>query len=163
MNCEVLLSPRLPVRTQKHWGINSAPSIMHLLSAGTARDESLCWASLVAQLVKNPPALRETWVPSLCWEDALEERMAIHSSILAWRIPWTEEPGRLQFMESQRVGHDWATYTHTHTHTHTHTAAVHGVAKSWTRLSDLNTHTHESVLHPLCHIAQNLDGMKSCH
>ena len=62
-------------------------------------------ASLVAQLVKNPPAVRETWVQSLGWEDPLEESMAIHSSILAWRIPWTEELGGLQFMGSQRVRH----------------------------------------------------------
>ena len=52
-------------------------------------------ASLVAQLVKNLPAMQETWVQSLGWKDSLEEGMAIHSSILAWRIPWTEEPGRL--------------------------------------------------------------------
>ena len=48
-----------------------------------------CWASLVAQLVKNPPAMRETWVQTLGWEDPLEEGKAIHSSILAWRSPWT--------------------------------------------------------------------------
>ena len=47
------------------------------------------WASLVAQLVKNPPAMQETWVPSLGWEDPLEKGKAIHSSVLAWRIPWT--------------------------------------------------------------------------
>ena len=64
------------------------------------------WASLVTQLVKNPPAMWETWVGSLGWEDPLEEGMAIHSSILAWRFPWTEEPGGLQSMRSQRVGHD---------------------------------------------------------
>ena len=63
-------------------------------------------ASLVAQSVKSPPAMWETWVQSLGWEDRLEEGMATHSSILAWRIPWMEEPGRLQAMESQRVGHD---------------------------------------------------------
>ena len=62
--------------------------------------------SLVAQMVKNVPALRETWVRSLDWEDPLEEGMATHSSILTWRIPWTEEPGGLQSMGSQRVGHD---------------------------------------------------------
>ena len=62
--------------------------------------------SLVAQMVKNLPAMLETWVPSLGWEDPLEESMATHSSILAWRIPWTEEPGGLQSMGSQRVGHD---------------------------------------------------------
>ena len=61
-------------------------------------------ASLVAQRVKNPPAMRETWVQSLGWEDHLEEGMAIHSSILAWRMPWTEEPGGLQSLGSQRVG-----------------------------------------------------------
>ena len=54
------------------------------------------WASLVAQLVKNPPAVRETWVPSLGQEDPLEKEMATHSSILAWEIPWTEESGGLQ-------------------------------------------------------------------
>ena len=64
------------------------------------------WASLVAQMVKNPPAMRETWVQSLGREDALEEDMATHPSILAWRIPWTEEAGGLQSMGSQRVGHD---------------------------------------------------------
>ena len=56
---------------------------------------------------------QEMRVQSLGWEDALEEEMATHSSILAWWIPWTEEPGRLQSMESQRVGHDWGTSTFT--------------------------------------------------
>ena len=64
------------------------------------------WASLVAQLVKNLPSMCETWVQSLGQEDPLEEGMATHSSLLAWRIPWTEEPGGLQSMRSQRVGHD---------------------------------------------------------
>ena len=64
------------------------------------------WASLMAQLVKNPPALWEIWVQSLGWEDPLEKGKATHSSILAWRILWTEEPGGLQSMGSQRVGHD---------------------------------------------------------
>ena len=58
-------------------------------------------ASLVAQLVKNLPAMQKTPVPSLGWEDPLEEGMATHSSILAWKIPWTEEPGRLQSMGSK--------------------------------------------------------------
>ena len=61
---------------------------------------------LVAQMVQNPPAMRETWVRSLGWEDALEKGMATHSNILVWRIPRTEEPGRLQSMGSQRVGHN---------------------------------------------------------
>ena len=60
-------------------------------------------ASLVAQLVKNPPTTRETWVRSLGGKDPLEKGKATHSSILAWRIPRTEEPGRLQSMGSQRV------------------------------------------------------------
>ena len=58
-------------------------------------------ASLVAQMVKNPPAMWETWVGSLGWKDSLEKGMASHSSILSWRIPWTEEPGRLQSIGSQ--------------------------------------------------------------
>ena len=63
-------------------------------------------ASLVAQMVKNLPVIRETWVQSLGWKDPLEEGMATHSSILARRIPWTEEPGGIQSMGSERVGHD---------------------------------------------------------
>ena len=59
------------------------------------------YASLVAQMVKNPPVKRETWIGSLGWEDPLEEGVATHSSILAWRIPWTEEPGGLQSVGSQ--------------------------------------------------------------
>ena len=62
------------------------------------------WASLVAHSVKNLPA--ETWVRSLGWEDPLEKEMATHSSIIAWKISWTEEIGGLQSMEFQRVGHD---------------------------------------------------------
>ena len=62
--------------------------------------------SLVAQMVKCLPAMQETWVQSLGWEDPLQKEMATHSSTLAWKIPWTEEPGRLQSMGSQRVGHD---------------------------------------------------------
>ena len=60
----------------------------------------------MAQTVKSLPAVWETWVQSLGWEDPLEKEVAIHSSILAWKIPWTEEPGKLQSMGSQRVGHD---------------------------------------------------------
>ena len=63
----------------------------------------ISWASLVAQAVKNPLVTQQTWVRFLGWEDPLEKRMATHSSILAWRIPWTEEPGQQQFMRSQRV------------------------------------------------------------
>ena len=66
----------------------------------------LIWASLVAQSVKNLPAMQETWVQSLVWEYPLEKEMATHSSILAWRIPGTGEPGGLPSMGSHRVGHD---------------------------------------------------------
>ena len=71
------------------------------------------WAYLVAQTVKNPPAVQEPFLWSLGQEDPLEKGLAIHSSILAWGIPWTEEPGRLQSMGSQKVRHDWASNTHT--------------------------------------------------
>ena len=64
------------------------------------------WASLVAQLVKNPPVLQETWVQSVGYEDPLEKGKATHSSILAWRIPWLYSPW------GRRVRHDWATFTH---------------------------------------------------
>ena len=66
-------------------------------------------ASLVAQMVKGLPKMRETRVQSLGREDLLEKEMATHSSILTWKIPWMVEPGRLQSMGSQRVGHNWAT------------------------------------------------------
>ena len=62
--------------------------------------------SLVAQTVKCLSTMQETWVSSLGQEDPLEKEMALHSSTIAWKIPWTEEPGRLQSMGSQRVGHD---------------------------------------------------------
>ena len=60
----------------------------------------------MAKMVKNPPAMEEIWVPSLGQEDSLEKGMETHSSIFAWRIPWTEEPGELQSIGSQRVRHD---------------------------------------------------------
>ena len=70
------------------------------------KSETELGASLVAQMVKNLPAMQETQVQSLGGEDPLAEGMATHSSILAWKIPWTEEPGGLQFVGSQRVGYD---------------------------------------------------------
>jgi len=60
----------------------------------------------MAQTVQHLSAVRETWVRSLGWEDPLEKEMAIHSSTIAWKIPWTEEPGRLQSLGSKRVGHN---------------------------------------------------------
>ena len=90
--------------------------ILSLPSLGCELDQfkgylwvSLVRASLVAQRLKHTPAMQETWVRSLGWEDSWEKEMATHSSILAWRSPWMEEPGGLQSMGSQRVGHDWAT------------------------------------------------------
>ena len=62
--------------------------------------------SLASQMIKRLSTMRETWVQSLGQEDPLEKEMAIHFSTIAWKIPWTEEPGRLQSMGSQRVGHD---------------------------------------------------------
>ena len=68
------------------------------------------WASLVDQMVKYLSAMRESWVQSLGWDDHLEKGTATCSSILPWRLPWTEDPHRLQSMGSQRVGHDWETF-----------------------------------------------------
>ena len=70
-------------------------------------------ASLMARMVKNPPTMQETQLWTLVQEDFLEKEMAVRSSILSWRIPWTEEPGRLQSSGSQRVRHDWVTNTFT--------------------------------------------------
>ena len=74
----------------------------------------LCWnKSLVPQTVKNPAAVWETWVQSLNWEDPLEKRMATYSSIFAWRIPWTEEPGKLQSMGHKRLDiPQWLSYSY---------------------------------------------------
>ena len=88
-------------------------SHQHLLqSNSTGRSVAIYsgdgWGFSGCTVVKNLPAVQETWVWSLGWEDLLEKEMAIHSSILAWRIPWTEEPGGLQSMGSQRARHDWA-------------------------------------------------------
>ena len=69
------------------------------------------WACLVAQMVKNPPTMWETWVWFLGQEDSLEKGKATQSSILAWRIPWTGEPGKLQSIGLQRVRHDWEAFT----------------------------------------------------
>ena len=77
-----------------------------LLQMKNLRSIILLKISLVAQMVKRLSTMRETQVRSLGWEDLLEKEMAIHSSTIAWKIPWTEEPGRLQSMGSQRVEHD---------------------------------------------------------
>ena len=74
--------------------------------------------SLVAQTIENLPAVQETWLRSLGRDNLPEKKMAIHSSILAWRIPWTEEPGGLQSMGSRRVGQDLNDLACTHACTH---------------------------------------------
>ena len=73
---------------------------------------SYLWGSLVGEMVKKPPAMQETQVWSLGWEDPLEKGMVTHSNILAWRTPWAEEPGGLQSIRRQRVRHNWGTNTH---------------------------------------------------
>ena len=89
----------------------SIPGLRRSPGEGRGYSPQYSWASVVAQMVKNTSATLETWVQSLGWEDPLEGGMAIHSSILAWRIPWTKEPGRPQSMGSQRVWNDWVTDT----------------------------------------------------
>ena len=84
------------------------PELVRSPGEGKGYPLQYSWASLVAQIVKNLPAMWKAWVQSLGWEDPLEKGTASQSSILPWRIPWTilSSPGRLQSMGSQRVGHD---------------------------------------------------------
>ena len=108
---------RLPCLPEGVWevcctgiaGLDSGVSLYSLSTFTVKSTSTLTADSLVAQWLKRLPPMRETWVRSLGQKDPLEKEMAIHSSILAWRIPWTEKPSRLQSMGSQRVGHDWAT------------------------------------------------------
>ena len=82
------------------------PSYNDISHIGLGVHLTTVWASLVGQIVKNLPVMQETQVRSLGWEDPLEKEMATHYSIVAWRITWTEKPGKLQSIGSQRVGHD---------------------------------------------------------
>ena len=108
---------RLPCLPEGVWeacctgiaGLDSGVSLYSLSTFTVKSTSTLTADSLVAQWLKRLPPMRETWVRSLGQKDPLEKEMAIHSSILAWRIPWTEKPSRLQSTGSQRVGHDWAT------------------------------------------------------
>ena len=113
----------------------------------------------VAQTVKNPPERQEARVQSLGWEVPLEKGMAIHCSILAWRIPWTEKPGGLQSMRLQRVGHDWVTNTvHTVWHYlprdsirfHRLRAQSHNTVPTSPLPTHTHTHTHTHTRHQLC-------------
>ena len=85
---------------------SSIPVLRRSPGEGIGYPDQYSWASLVAQMVKHLPIMQETWVQSMGQEDSLEKEMVTHSSTLAWKIPWTEECGRLQSMGSQRVGHD---------------------------------------------------------
>ena len=89
--------------------VNSGNSDRLFLCVWGGGGASKSLASLVASTVKCLLTMQETWVRSQGWKDPLEKEMATHSRTLAWKIPWTEEPGRLQSMGSQRVRHDWAT------------------------------------------------------
>ena len=107
--------------------------------------------SLVAQMVKCLSTTRETRVRTLGWEDPLGKEMAIHSRTIAWKIPWTEEPGRLQPMGSQRVGHDWATSLHStslhfaQTHVHWVSDAIHPSHPLFSPSLPLNLAQHQSL------------------
>ena len=109
------------------WGCSPHPARVNktqlIHSKRIMQRGAICWypTFLVAQIVKNLSIKQGSRVQPLGREDPLEKGMATHSSIFTWKIPWTEEPGGLQSMESQRVKHDRATLSHTHTHTHTHT------------------------------------------
>ena len=94
----------IPSANYSAWCVVGTHHFMHFLT--------IVCAFPVAQMVKSLPAMQETWVQPLDWEDALEKEMATHSSILAWEAPWTKEPGGLESMGSQRVRHDWATNIH---------------------------------------------------
>ena len=107
VGCHALLQVNFP--TQK-----SNPNVLCLLHCRWVLHHWVTWktaaqTSLVAQKVKHLSTMQETRIQSLGWEDPLEKEMAIHSSTIAWKIPWTEEPGGLQSMGSLRVGHDWVT------------------------------------------------------
>ena len=109
-----LSSPVRSLSVKRHHAIRvPRPYTEHLASYPSLQSlNHIRGASLVAQMVTNLPAMQESWVWSLDQEDPLEKGMGIHSSILAWRIPWTEEPDGLQSMALQRVGHNWATNIH---------------------------------------------------
>ena len=97
---------RLGTKIKYSEGVNPGHLLLSEKKFVHRRILCITWASLVAQRLKCLPAMRETWVRSLGWKDPLEKEMATHSSILAWRIPWTEEPGGLQSTGSETVGHD---------------------------------------------------------
>ena len=102
-----LIPVSVPIWRDPSWDHGQMASLLRVCQQCPSNSVSHS-QSLVAQMVKNLPAQWEPWVWSLGWEDSLEKRLAIHCRILAWEIPWTEMPGRLQSMGSQRIRHDWA-------------------------------------------------------
>ena len=116
--------------TSKVGDLSSIPGLGRFLGEGIGYPLQYSWASLVVQIVKNPPAMQEAWVWYLGWEDHLEESMTTHCSILAWRISWTEKPGRLQSMGSQRAGHNWMTR-------HRHSTAPRDSNMIWEKVKSL--------------------------
>ena len=104
-----------------------------LVGSGFLQNWRAPWASPVAQSVKNTFAVRELQVRSLGGEDPLEEGMVTHSSVLAWRIPWTEEPGRPQSIVSQRVGHGWSDSASPHLNGNSLWGGIPGEWKTWGR------------------------------
>ena len=118
---QISLSTRLPW-SRFHYSKSGFWSLDGESKGNSWDKKAICWvpslhqgASLLAKMVKNLPAMQEAQIWSLGWEDPLEKGMATHSSILAWRIPWMEEPGGLQSTGSLRVGHDWLTNIFTFT------------------------------------------------
>ena len=106
-----------PCYTATSYWLSILHTVVYMFQCYSLNSVSLSpWVSLVAQTVKNLPAMQKLWFWSLGQEDPLREEMATHSSVLAWGIPWREEPGGLQSMGSQRVGHDWATNTNSFHH-----------------------------------------------
>ena len=111
--CPTLPWPPCPHAHSLHLHLCSCPANKFI---STIFLDATYMASLVAHLVKNPPAMQETQVLSLDQEDPLEKEIATCCSILAWRIPWTEEPGGLQSIGSHRVRHNWSDFTCTYTY-----------------------------------------------
>ena len=128
-------------------------------------------AFLVAQMVKNLPAMQKTQAWSLGWENPLEKGMATHSSILAWRIPWTEEPGGLQFMRLQRGGHDWGTNTFTLRRASSHQMEIQlrgleGAVRDWGEKAaaswEWGVLSKQSALEPLSMLTKGIFYSRPC-
>ena len=113
-------------RQVRQSGIPISFRLFHM-KKGRKSERKTFQTSLMAQMVKRLPTMQKTWVLSLGQEDPLEKEMATHSCTLAWKIPWMEEHGRLYFMGSKTVGHDWATLHHTSHQTFPQFIVIHTV------------------------------------